>query len=351
MYYTKTCDDDLIAKHEVEIKKRILVLSVGPPSECLSVGFSFLTKLPHNYDVQIVGRRNGTRGILSLLVTSISLAMVGMFSCDAYDIIISQGAVTGIFCSLLCNLSRKGCKRCIFSVGMSYLKRFTLHRLVGFFVSKLMNNTDIVFCYSSAEVSFWKRFRSNVFFFPLSILYQNTRVGCTDQNSDYIFSGGLTDRDYLTLVQAVKDLDVLVYLAIGKNPLTGKYDYIPAIPSKFRLFRDVSPKDFDDMLDRSKMVVLPLKNTHHNVGQTVLLKAMFAGKPIIATKCPGTIDYIQNYKTGILVPPNDPHALRQAIIHLSDKNVGATFAIRARTFAESNLSPTQLALRFLSFFG
>ena len=40
---------------------------------------------------------------------------------------------------------------------------------------------------------------------------------------------------------------------------------------------------------------------------------MTMGIPTIATRCISTIDYIQDGKTGILVPPGDSAALRQAI--------------------------------------
>lgn len=48
----------------------------------------------------------------------------------------------------------------------------------------------------------------------------------------------------------------------------------------------------------------------------VLLEAMALGKPVIATKVGGIVDVVDDGNTGILVPPNDPTALGEAIIRL-----------------------------------
>lgn len=48
----------------------------------------------------------------------------------------------------------------------------------------------------------------------------------------------------------------------------------------------------------------------------VLIEAMAAGVPVIASDIPGYRDVIENRKTGLLVPPGNPHALAKAIVEL-----------------------------------
>ena len=48
----------------------------------------------------------------------------------------------------------------------------------------------------------------------------------------------------------------------------------------------------------------------------VLLEAMAAGRPVIASRVGGTMDIIQNGQTGLLVDEKDPGQLAQAIIRL-----------------------------------
>jgi glycosyltransferase involved in cell wall biosynthesis len=48
----------------------------------------------------------------------------------------------------------------------------------------------------------------------------------------------------------------------------------------------------------------------------VILEAMLAGKPIVATDIPGTDELIVNGETGILIPPKDADSLASAIINV-----------------------------------
>jgi len=50
---------------------------------------------------------------------------------------------------------------------------------------------------------------------------------------------------------------------------------------------------------------------------TVVLLPMFAGKPVIGTDIGGIPEQIEHDKTGLLVPPGDPHALAKAILQLA----------------------------------
>lgn len=59
-----------------------------------------------------------------------------------------------------------------------------------------------------------------------------------------------------------------------------------------------------------------------SVGQSVLLQAMALGKPVVATSVNGTKDYIEHMETGLLVPPNDPKAIADAVgLLIADKDL------------------------------
>ena len=49
----------------------------------------------------------------------------------------------------------------------------------------------------------------------------------------------------------------------------------------------------------------------------VLIEAMAAGVPVIATDVPGIRDVVRDGVTGLLVPPGDPAALAAAVARLS----------------------------------
>ena len=50
---------------------------------------------------------------------------------------------------------------------------------------------------------------------------------------------------------------------------------------------------------------------------TVVLEAMAAGKPVVATTAGGTVEQVEEGVTGLLVQPGDPHGLAQVLISLS----------------------------------
>ena len=50
----------------------------------------------------------------------------------------------------------------------------------------------------------------------------------------------------------------------------------------------------------------------------VAIEAMSMGKPVIASRRGGLSDIVVDHETGLLIPPNDPNALQQAIQRLLD---------------------------------
>ena len=72
------------------------------------------------------------------------------------------------------------------------------------------------------------------------------------------------------------------------------------------------PAPFIEIMD---VFILPSLN--EGMGR-VILEAMTYGKPVIATKVGGIPELVEDGKNGILVNPQDPHALAQAMIRLAN---------------------------------
>jgi glycosyltransferase involved in cell wall biosynthesis len=67
----------------------------------------------------------------------------------------------------------------------------------------------------------------------------------------------------------------------------------------------------------------------------VLIEAMAAGVPVVATNVPGICDVVRNGETGLLVPPGSPPELAHAIDRvLGDEGLRRTFVSRARQDVE-----------------
>jgi glycosyltransferase involved in cell wall biosynthesis len=80
---------------------------------------------------------------------------------------------------------------------------------------------------------------------------------------------------------------------------------------KFLGWRD----DVAEIMQIFDIFVLPSLN--EGMGR-VLVEAMAAGKPVVASKVGGIPDLVKDEKTGLLVPPGDEHALANAIMRLAN---------------------------------
>jgi glycosyltransferase involved in cell wall biosynthesis len=73
--------------------------------------------------------------------------------------------------------------------------------------------------------------------------------------------------------------------------------------------------DIPQLLSLLDVVALPsLEEGFPNV----VLEAMAAGKPVVATRVGGTPEAVIHRETGLLVPPKDPRALADAILEVLD---------------------------------
>ena len=315
---------------------RVLFVTLGRSTDLSQVGESFVQKLAK---LSVVECLESTRPVLDsplrLVVDSLTQAVRTMAFCDNYDCVISRGAVIGILVSAMTRMFRKRTRHVILSIGLSYLVRTRFRWLVKIALPRLVGASDIVLCHSTHEVTAWKRAGHNSsYFIPLSFDVSDGSWNAYVEGN-YIFSGGRADRDYNSLLGAVRGLQFRVVLAIGRNPINGRYDFdCDTLPDNVEVMRDVTPMEFDRLMRMSMLVVLPLRRVSYNVGQTVLVKALLFGKPVIASWNPGVLDYISDGVNGLTFPPGDSRALRGAIQHvLNNEEARRDMGRRARILA------------------
>jgi glycosyltransferase involved in cell wall biosynthesis len=134
------------------------------------------------------------------------------------------------------------------------------------------------------------------------------------RDEGYLFAGGNYDRDYPTLVEAVRSLDVPVWLATTRpEQLAGT-----ELPSHVVL-RGTTEAGFRSAMAGARLVVVPMQGgLLHSGGQQTLLNAMVMGKPVIAVGRPWASDFLTDGEDGLIVDYGDVAGLRRAIARLLD---------------------------------
>lgn len=130
---------------------------------------------------------------------------------------------------------------------------------------------------------------------------------------EYIFSAGRSQRDYQTLIEAVRDLPVNVIINARDFNLRGVKTATNVTINPFLPF-----EEYLQLLQAARFVVIPLQRSKHASGETFMIQAMTATKAVIASQTFSTAEMLDHGINGLLVPPGNPTALRQAIQDLID---------------------------------
>lgn len=90
----------------------------------------------------------------------------------------------------------------------------------------------------------------------------------------------------------------------------------PALPPATVVHEHADPDVVLATMARAAMVVVP--STFPEPFGLVATEAMWAGTPVVASAVGGLIGVLDHGRTGVLVPPDDPAALREAVTSLRD---------------------------------
>ncbi len=162
--------------------------------------------------------------------------------------------------------------------------------------------------------------------------------------TDMICAVGSEMRDYPTLIEAMRGLSIRCHIAAGTtrsivSSWVKSIDAAGALPPNLT----VGKKSFAELralYARSRFLVVPLLPTDNDNGVTSLLEAMAMERAVICSRVNGQVGVVTEGETGLLVPPGDPRALREAIQYLWDHpevaegmgKAGRRFVERHHTF-------------------
>jgi glycosyltransferase involved in cell wall biosynthesis len=150
-------------------------------------------------------------------------------------------------------------------------------------------------------------------------------VGPGADPPEVLYAGRLSEeKGVLELVEAARGMNLVV---AGDGPLR---EHVPGA-------RGFVPNDeLQAMYARAAIVVCPSRREGFGVA---CLEAMSHGRPVVATGVGGLRDLVVDGKTGLVVPPRDPPALRAALRRLlADRELRRRLGAAGRQRAQERFS-------------
>ena len=200
-----------------------------------------------------------------------------------------------------------------------------------------MKNIDCVVVHSSAEVSLiadWLDLPTGrVRFVPLQV-GEIAIEASEDWESPFILAMGSANRDYATFFEAARLIKLPTLVVASPRALAGLNP-----PPCVQIKHNLSLQECRVLAQRARVSVVPLSNTVTASGQVTVIEAMRMARPVVATRCVGTTDYIIDNQTGLLANSNDSGDLAQALQKLwDDAALRRRLACNGSKFAQETLS-------------
>ena len=121
-------------------------------------------------------------------------------------------------------------------------------------------------------------------------------------------AAGRSGRDYETFFEAIRGLEY-PFFVVSDNQTVAPYD----LPANVKHYREIPLAEYNKLLRQASFVIVPLKDLHRSTGQVVILDAYAIGRPVVATRTVGTIDYVTEGETGLFCEPGSVDSLRRQI--------------------------------------
>ncbi len=208
-----------------------------------------------------------------------------------------------------CLLASKGGKCKIYLCGFLFAPKSDrlYYNLRKFLVSKSLRYASGIFVYSIHELRVYSELFPDIAGKLIFVRYGRDfnifREYEYISDCKYIASGGVSSRDYDTLVSAMKLLEANHQALICKIATRPGTCPTASLPGNVKFLFDIRLNRFGSFLEKSEFVVLPLRSGQLSAGHMTLLESMSLGKNIIVADIPSVRDYVDDdlvlfYKPG-----------------------------------------------------
>ncbi len=124
-------------------------------------------------------------------------------------------------------------------------------------------------------------------------------------------AAGRAERDYETFFEAIRGLDY-PFIVVSDNATAAPYE----LPTNVKHYREIPRAQYYKLLRQASFVIVPLLDVQRSAGQVVILDAYAIGRPVVATRTVGTVDYVTEGETGLLCDPQSIDSLGTQILHM-----------------------------------
>jgi glycosyltransferase involved in cell wall biosynthesis len=180
----------------------------------------------------------------------------------------------------------------------------------------------------------------------LGIDHEFLRPAATGAGDDgYVLAVGKDlARDYETLGRAAAGLDARVVVVTEERNVHGI-----SLPPNVEVTRGLDYRELRELYARARCVALPVRRSDfpfgtESSGLTALLEAMAMAKPVVVSDRRIFGEYVRADDSALLVPPEDPAALRAALTRLlSDDALAERLGTTGRRLVEERFTMERFA--------
>jgi glycosyltransferase involved in cell wall biosynthesis len=180
-----------------------------------------------------------------------------------------------------------------------------------------LGGVDRFICHSRGECESYSRWlklpRERFEFVPLQVAMPSHADVPVDESNPFILAMGQARRDYATFFKAVEQLRLRAIVVAAPHAVEGL-----SVPKNVELRQNVPWEECVMLGRQARIHVVPVLNDETASGQITVVQAMLMRRPVVATRCMGTADYLQDGVTGLLVPSLEVDGMAEAIRRLWD---------------------------------
>lgn len=241
------------------------------------------------------------------------------------DVVFCTGEDVGIPVAALCGKKQNRPKIAVFI--------HNINRVRGKLALKLFqvsDKIDLFITYTPISAEFLRHYlhlpKNHVSLFaeqPTDISFFTPGSASANKTRRVIASAGLEQRDYCTLADAAKDLDVDVKIcATSPNAKAPSRAFPPVLPANVEC-RFYEWQDLVQLYRDADIVAIPLFENNYQAGLSTLFEALACRRPVIITKSSGIIEELTEAGAVIGVNQGDVNEMQRAVVTLLDNPLKA----------------------------